>query len=92
VFKVEFTVQAIEDLSRLDKPIAQRVSRKIDWLSENFEKLVPEPLTGHHKGKYKLRIGDWRTVCTVNYPQKVITILAVATGIMSIKFGKKLLT
>lgn len=78
MFKVEFTVQAIEDLSHLDKPIAQRVSRKIDWLSENFEKLVPEPLTGQHKGKYKLRIGDWRTVYIVNYPKKVITILAVA--------------
>ncbi len=36
--KIEWTEAAIEDLKKLDKPVAQRVLKKIDWLSNNFER------------------------------------------------------
>jgi len=35
--QVEFTEAAQSDLARLDKPIAQRVLKKLRWLAENFE-------------------------------------------------------
>jgi mRNA-degrading endonuclease RelE of RelBE toxin-antitoxin system len=46
MFQVEFTVAAQNDLARLDKPIAQRVLKKLHWLAENFEAVTPEALTG----------------------------------------------
>ena len=63
--KIEWTEGAIKDLGKLDKPIAQRILRRLAWFSENFQRIVPEPLTGEFKGIFKLRIGDWRAVYTV---------------------------
>ncbi len=35
--QVEFTESAQSDLARLDKPVAQRVLKKLRWLAENLE-------------------------------------------------------
>ena len=50
---IEWNKAAIQDLDSLDKPVAHRILKKIDWLSKNFEKIVPEPLAGQFKGTYK---------------------------------------
>jgi mRNA-degrading endonuclease RelE of RelBE toxin-antitoxin system len=52
--KIEWTEGAIKDLERLDKVVARRVSKKITWFSKNFERVVPEALSGELKGMYKL--------------------------------------
>ena len=76
-YKVEFTLQAEEDLSRLDKTIAQNIAHKIDWLSQNIENIIPAPLKGKFKGKYKLRVGDWRIVYSFENLTQLITVYAV---------------
>ncbi len=75
--KVDFTPQAEEALSRLDKNIAQRTANKIEWLSQNLKNIIPEPLTGKFKGKYKLRVGDWRIIYSVNHSHMIITIYEI---------------
>jgi len=45
--------------------VAERILRKLEWFSKNFERIVPEPLGGEFKGTYKLRVGDWRVIYTV---------------------------
>jgi len=75
-YKVEFTLQAEEDLSRLDKTIAQNIAHKIDWLSQNIENIIPAPLKGKFKGKYKLRVGDWRVVYSFENSNQIITVYA----------------
>jgi len=70
--KIEWTEGATKDLERLDKPIARRILRRLAWFSKNFQSIVPEPLTGELKGTFKLRIGNWRAVYTVE--GKVIVI------------------
>jgi len=62
---VEWTERAIKDFEELDKPIAQRILRKVDWFSRNFERLALEPLSGEFKGTFKLRVGEWRVIYTV---------------------------
>ena len=75
MYEVTFTVEAEDDLSRLSKPVTQRILKKIKWLAENFETITPEPLTGEFKGLYKLRTGDYRTLYTFyKVDQKTITI------------------
>jgi mRNA interferase RelE/StbE len=76
-YKVEFTLQAEEDLSRLNKTIAQNIAHKIDWLSQNIENIIPAPLRGKFKGKYKLRVGDWRVVYSFENSNQIITVYAV---------------
>ena len=70
--KVEWTERAIKDLEELDKAVARRILRKVDWFSRNFERLALEPLSGEFKGMFKLRIGDWRVVYAVG--RKSITV------------------
>jgi len=64
--KIEWTEDAVKDLEKLDKSIAKRILKKINWLFNNFERIVPEPLAGEFKGAFKLRIGDWRVIYTVD--------------------------
>jgi mRNA interferase RelE/StbE len=77
MYKVEFTLQAEEDLSRIDKAVAQRIADKIEWLRQNVEHIIREPLIGRLKGKYKLRVGDWRIIYSVEHFSKIITIYAI---------------
>jgi mRNA interferase RelE/StbE len=63
--KIEWTDDAVEDLQRLDKPIAKRILTKITWFSHQFDNIIPEPLSGDFTGTFKLRVGDWRVVYTI---------------------------
>jgi mRNA interferase RelE/StbE len=63
--KIEWTDDAVEDLQRLDKPIAKRILTKITWFSHQFDNIIPEPLSGDFTGTFKLRVGDWRGVYTI---------------------------
>jgi mRNA interferase RelE/StbE len=75
LLKVEWTKDAVEDLQNLDKPIATRILNKISWFSQHFDNITPEPLSGELVGTYKLRVGVWRVVYTIELD--VIVIQAV---------------
>ncbi|QII09500.1 type II toxin-antitoxin system mRNA interferase toxin, RelE/StbE family [Candidatus Kuenenia stuttgartiensis] len=77
IYSVKFTHQAEEDIVRLDKPIAQHVSNKIDWLSQSIEYITPFPFGDKYKGKYKLRVGDWRVIYSFEHTTQIITVYAV---------------
>ena len=62
---IEWTKDAIKDFEKLDRQIVSRILKKVNWLSLNFEHLIPEPLLGEFKGTFKLRIGDWRVIYTI---------------------------
>jgi mRNA interferase RelE/StbE len=82
--KIEWNEDAIKDLAKLDKPVAERILKKINWLSDNFEKVTPEPLIGQFKGTFKLRIGDWRVVYTIEGRTLVIQFIGHRRDIYSI--------
>ena len=73
-YQAEFMPKAREDLVHLDRVIAHRVLTKIRWLSENFDNLTPEMLTGDWKGLFKLRVGSYRVIYTVNQEKRLITV------------------
>jgi len=83
--KIEWTEGAVKDLERLDKPIVRRISRRLTWLSNNFQSIVPEPLSGELKGTFKLRIGDWRAVYTMEGETIVIQFIGHRSEIYRIK-------
>ena len=73
--KLEWTEKAITDLERLDELTVQRILRKVTWFANNFERIAPEPLVGDLKGTFKLRVGDWRVVYTVEDETIVIQLI-----------------
>ena len=70
--KLIWTEDAVSDLDSLDKHVAARILKKITWLGSNFDSIVPEQLSGKMKGSYKLRVGDWRIVYTLDDQTVVI--------------------
>ena len=69
-----FTAGAEADLQRLDRRISQRVLTKLHWLAENFDVITPEPLTGEWQGVFKLRVGDYRVLYTLDNSATSITV------------------
>ena len=82
---IEWTEGAIRDLEKLDKPIAQRILRRLAWFSKNFQRIVPEPLAGEFRGTFKLRIGNWRVVYTVESETIVIQFIGHRKEIYKIR-------
>jgi len=41
-YKVEFSREAADDLRHLDKAVAQRILRRLRWLSDNFDTVTTE--------------------------------------------------
>jgi mRNA interferase RelE/StbE len=66
--------QAVNDLRRLDKPIAQRILYKLKWLSQNFSNITPNKLTGELGGFYKLRVGSYRAIYTANQEERLLVV------------------
>ena len=61
-YKIDFSPQAFEDVSKSDRPIAERVLKKIDWLAENcgviykvdsIHKSIVVHFVGHRREIYK---------------------------------------
>ncbi len=74
MYRVIILPKALEYLSRADKPVAQRVTDRLTWLSENIENINPMPLKGDLSGLSKLRVGDWKIIYEVNNEGKSITV------------------
>ncbi len=65
-YSVKFTKTAKESLLKLEKEIGRRILHKIEWLSENFDMIKPISLKGELSDFYKLRVGDYRVLYTVD--------------------------
>jgi len=62
MYEIRILDGAVHDLQRLDKVIARRIVKRIDWLARNFDSINRERLTGELSDFYKFRIGDYRVL------------------------------
>lgn len=76
-YKIQILKAATRDLEKLDKSIAQRITKKIYWLAENLESLKPTALKGELSGLFKLREGDYRIFYQVLHKERTIIIHAI---------------
>jgi mRNA interferase RelE/StbE len=76
-YRVDFTPQALEDVSKLDRIISERVIKRLEWLSQNIELINPQALKGKFQGMFKLVVGDWRIIYTADFANKLITVRLV---------------
>ena len=73
-WRVEFHGKSENDLSNLDRSIRRRIIDRVEWLSKNFDGITPIPLSGEWRGFFKLRMGDWRIIYTINEKEKLVAI------------------
>lgn len=74
-YKIEFRPAAHRDLKALPKEILLRVSEKISALAENPRPLGVEKLSGSEDDFYRIRIGDYRVLYTIQ--DKVLLIIII---------------
>lgn len=74
MYRIAILPKAFRSLESLDKPVARRITNRLSWLSENFDDLTPLPLRGGLSGTCKLRIGEWRVICSFDRERRSITI------------------
>ncbi|KJR42350.1 addiction module toxin, RelE/StbE family protein [Candidatus Magnetoovum chiemensis] len=73
-YTVYFTAQGENDLERLDKEIAQRVLEKLKYLIVNFDSIRHISLKGKYSGNFKLKVGYWRIIYSVDYNLRTLTV------------------
>ncbi|HUX35471.1 MAG TPA: type II toxin-antitoxin system RelE/ParE family toxin [Candidatus Paceibacterota bacterium] len=65
---------AEKDLEGLDNKTRTRIITKLDWLSKNFDSIIPSVLHAEYREFYKLRVGEWRIVYKTDWAKKVIVV------------------
>lgn len=73
MFKIIFQRQPLNFFSKLDKNLQERIGKKIEELKTNPKMGIP--LVGNLAGMYKLRIGDYRIIYTLEHEKLIILIL-----------------
>ena len=75
--RIRILKAAVDELSRLDKPVSRRIVERINWLAANLGTVRLEQLTGDLAGLCKLRVGDYRVVYQVLHEEQVVLIHAI---------------
>ena len=73
-YNINFTPQGLKSLESLDKKIAQRIVDKLKWFIEHIDEIRGIPLSADLAGLYKLRMGDWRIIYSIDHKKQLITI------------------
>ena len=79
-WKIEVKPTAEKYYRKLNKPTKKRIKEALRKLEESNNPLFHEnvrALTGELKGDYRLRVGDWRIVFTLDRERKVIYVYAI---------------
>ena len=77
MYRIRILDEASRELAQLDKPVANRLVKRVRWLAANLENLTPEALSGDLAGFFKLRVGDYRVLYQILPDEKVIVLHAI---------------
>jgi len=81
VWRIEFDDAAKKDLSRLDKPVARRITAFLRERVATLEnpRTIGEALTGSRLGEFwKYRVGDYRIISRIE--DSTLLVLVVKVG------------
>lgn len=80
MYKVIYSKNSVRDLKKIDKKIAQRIIKKIDFFSEQTNAgSFAKKLKGFEDDKYRFRVGDYRVIfkIDVNGEIRILLILNI---------------
>ncbi len=70
-WRIQWTDQAIRDLSRLDRPVARRIVSKLEQAARDPLRYFSRLVGGDD---YKLRIGDYRLLALLSHETTTILV------------------
>jgi len=79
MYQIKTTPTFDKNIKKLDRQVAKRIIRKIEWLASRSEmpnlsvKYLPKDL----EGLQKYRVGDWRVLFWLDYKNKEIILYGV---------------
>ena len=73
-YRVTWEQDAAYALDKLDATIVRRILNRINWLANNLDNIKPQTLTGTLKGYFKLRVGNYRVIYSLNRGEREIII------------------
>lgn len=76
-YALELTLDAREDLRKIDKTDAERIIKKLRWLAGNAGQVKHEALTGQWTGYYRWRIGDYRAIYELNHKGRILIVAVI---------------
>lgn len=67
MYKLIYSENSIKDLRKIDRSIAQRIIKKLDFFSKQKDiSKFSKPLKGFGNNKNRFRIGDYRAIFTID--------------------------
>ena len=78
MYKITFSKKADKSLRRMPRNVALNIAKKIKQLANDPHGMRNIKKLTNHPG-YRLRVGDWRIVYTVNDNELLIHIINVKT-------------
>ncbi len=73
-FRATWEQDAANALKKLDATIVRRIITRVNWLAKNLESIKPQAFSGTLKDYFKLRVGSYRVIYSINREQKEIII------------------
>jgi len=79
LYKLEFLTSAKKEFKKLELPIQKLIKEKLILLSSNPDILKNniKALKGNHKGKFRLRIQQYRVIYQIKDDKLIITIVRI---------------
>ena len=74
MYTLHHSPRAQADIQRLDPEIVRRIRNKLEWLCENCDNRQHKALKGKHRGKFTLKISDYRALYTFDRRTRVVTL------------------
>ncbi len=74
-YRIEYLETALEDIQGIGTRESKTIRTKIEWLSLHCGKIPHQALEGKRfRKKFKLRVGDYRVIYSLNTNLKIILI------------------
>ena len=79
MYQLLFLMSAKKDFKKLDTVAQKLIKEKLILLSQNPDSVKNniQALQGNHKGKFRLRVGDYRVILKKEDDRLIITIISV---------------
>ena len=80
MYSLKFLNSAKKELSKLDKPIQKLIKEKLLILANNPDELKNniKTLKGEYKGKFRLRVNDYRIIYKIEDEKIMIVVIRIA--------------
>ena len=76
-WEIVFTKKAQKQINDLDKPIQSRIKKAILEKLTTNPAVYLEPLAGELGGYYKLRVGDYRLICSKEDDKLIVVVIEI---------------